>query len=107
MTDLPNLDAQLIGDGKLIGMVLANGSENQVGMIVLERARVEVVSGRTFVTGSIPKDNVDSWVRGLPASVAWEHVGYYLVFDSYDEYKARMKQGSRPWWRRLLDRISG
>jgi hypothetical protein len=94
-------------DGKLIGLVLAHAPVTQVGMVVLERARLETVSGRGFVTGFIPKDDPDSWVRGLPAGVAWEFVGYYLIFDSYDEYKKRLNESAPPWWRRLLGRTRG
>jgi len=98
--DLPNLD------GKLIGLVLAYAPPNQSAMVILERAKLETVAGRIFVTGTIPSDDPDSWVRGLPAGVAWEFVGYYLVFDSLQEYKARVKMTRPPWWRRLLGRAN-
>ena len=77
--ELPNLE------GKLIGVVLAHSPVNQMGMVVLERARLETVSDRAFITGFIPSDEPDSWVRGLPAGVAWEFVGYHLIFNSYHE----------------------
>ena len=96
--DLPNLE------GKLIGVVLAHSPVNQMGMVVLERARLETVSDRAFITGFIPSDEPDSWVRGLPAGVAWEFVGYHLIFNSYQVYKRRLKVVQPPWWRRILGR---
>src|SRR6267142_5526182 len=98
--ELPNLD------GKLIGVVLAHSPVTQVGMVVLERAKLEMVSGRVFVTGFVPRDEPDSWVRGLPAAVAWEFVGYYLIFDSYEEYRRRVKVANPKWWRRLLGKTN-
>ena len=94
--DIPNLE------GKLIGLVLTNAPPSQVGMVILERARLETVAGRSFVTGTIPSDDPDSWVRGLPAAVAWDFVGYYLIFNSHQDYKARIKITRPPWWRRLM-----
>ncbi len=97
--EIPNLE------GKIIGLTLAYAPPNQAGMVVLERARLETIAGRSFVTGTIPSEDPDSWVRGLSAAVAWEFVGYYLIFNSLQEYKARLKVTRPRWWRRILGRI--
>lgn len=89
----------------MIGVVLVNAPTNQTGMVVLERAKFGTLAGRNFVMGWVPNDEPDSWVRGLPAAVSWDHVGYYLIFDSYDEYKKRVKVVTAPWWRRALRRV--
>src|SRR5690242_13374389 len=96
MLELPNLE------GKLIGLVLANAPPGQTGMVILEKAQFGTLAGRSFVIGSIPADDPDSWVRGLPAAVAWEYVGYYLIFNSYQEYRERRKIANPAWWRRVL-----
>jgi hypothetical protein len=95
--DFPDLE------DKIIGLVLAH---QQLGMIVLERAKIETVSGRVFITGHIPKQESDNWVRGLPAALAWEFVGYYVLFSSVEEYMERVRAAEPSWWRRILSRTN-
>jgi hypothetical protein len=98
--EFPNLE------NKVIGLVLAYAPISQVGMVTLERARFEVISDRVFVTGYIPQDDPDSWVKGLPSAVAWEFVGYYVLFNSLEEYLRRAAVARPPWWRRILGRAN-
>jgi hypothetical protein len=83
MTELFNIQ------GKILGIVLANASE-QTGLIVLEDAKLETQAGRDFVTGTIPDVASETWVHGLRSAVAWDAIGYYVVFDSKDQYKKRV-----------------
>jgi hypothetical protein len=99
--ELPDLD------GKVLGVVPAQMPSGQgAPMILLERVKLETVAGRLFVTGYVPADDPGNWTRGLPTGVAWDLVGYYVVFGSLEEYRKRYKEGGS-WWRRFFAWIHG
>src|SRR5262245_60939008 len=89
-------------EGKLVGFIFSANPET--AMIPLQNARVETIGGRIFITGTIA--GADSWIHGLPAAIAWDSVGYYVVFASELEYESRVKVGmrSRSKWDRLFGR---
>ena len=98
MAEIPDLQ------GKPVGIVLANAPLAQWGFLVLENVNFVNQGGREFITGIISTLQSEDWVAGLPAAVAWEAVGYYIVFSSHDEYQSRVARAKRPWWRRLFAR---
>jgi len=98
MAEIPELK------GKPVGIVLANDPSEQVGMLILENVTFVTQGGRDFITGIISGVQSELWVAGLTAAVAWDSVGYYVVFSSHDEYKARIIASKRPWWRRFFVR---
>src|SRR5215470_11645866 len=89
-------------EGKLVGFTFSANPE--AAMIPLQNAKVETIGGRIFITGTIA--GADSWVHGLPAAIAWDSVGYYVVFASEEDYESRVKvgMGSRFRWDRLFGR---
>src|SRR5258708_27612607 len=48
-----------------------------------------MLAGRLFVTGTPPA--LGYWTDGLSAAVAWDSVDSYFIFDSAEDYQARMK----------------
>src|SRR5262245_17509587 len=102
MTELPDLDGKLIG---LVPSRMPSGA-----MIVLEGAKLETVAGRLFVTGQVPTNDPGNWVRGVPGAVAWDLVGYYVVFKSFEDYRKRYGEDSSAWdrfWRRVFAWMHG
>jgi hypothetical protein len=93
-------------EGKLVGFVL---SSSDGSLFLLQNAKVETIAGRTFVTGTVPSLGAagDSWVHGLSAAVAWDNVGYYVVFKSEEDYKSREKGAHRPRWKHLFEWKNG
>jgi hypothetical protein len=98
MADLFNIQ------GKILGIVLANAPPESTGLMVLEDTRLETQAGREFVTGTIPDVASETWVHGLRSAVAWDAIGYYVVFDSKDEYRKRVAMTKRRFWRRIFGR---
>ena len=62
-------------------------------------------AGRLFVVGKVVPHQPPNWADGLKSAVAWDQVNSYVVFDSLDEYQARVSSyydinrtnGSK-WW---------
>jgi len=51
--------------------------------------KFEEVAGRIFITGRIPRESTQSgWNENKIGAVAWDIVTEYVIFDTYEEYKA-------------------
>lgn len=60
--------------------------------------------GRLFVTGRLPEvatKDLD-WVSNLQTAIAWNDVTNYVVFNSREDYVARVKTAPRSLFRRLF-----
>ena len=75
---LPNLS------GKYIRFTI-RGSEDNGASIV--DPHFEMQGGRLFIVGTIPKGGSSGdWLEGISASIAWEDVTDYLLFDSVEHF---------------------
>jgi hypothetical protein len=60
--------------------------------VVLSDCCFEVQVGRVFLLGKDqPRGRFHGWTDGLRRGVAWESVEEYLVFESLEEYLARLQ----------------
>ena len=58
----------------------------------IQHPRWETQGGRLFLVGTIPRGgSTRDWVEGIVCAVAWDEVSDYLLFDSAEEYRARLK----------------
>ena len=58
----------------------------------IEHARWETQGGRLFLVGTIPRGgSTRDWVEGVECAIAWDEVSDYLLFDSVEDYRARLK----------------
>jgi hypothetical protein len=61
--------------------------------VVLSGCSFEVQGGRLFLVGRDQQSGSQpSWSNGARRAIAWEAVEDYLVFDSHQEYLARLPQ---------------
>jgi len=52
----------------------------------------ETQGGRLFLVGTVPRGgSARDWCEGILSAVAWDQVSDYLVFDSIEDYRARLK----------------
>jgi hypothetical protein len=78
--ELPDLS------GKHVLFHLYNSTESYL----LQDISFERYDGRVFVQGRMSKGLAESvWTRGLQASLAWENIKSYLIFDTPEEYSIR------------------
>ncbi len=52
----------------------------------------KVLCNRTFLIGKIPKGaTCNDWAEGLTASIAWDSVVNYMVFENLTDYMLRLE----------------
>jgi len=90
--------------GKLVLFYTANAPRGIQDGVLMEFVNFADFNGKLFLTGRIP--SVDEagtdWVSNLQAGISWEDVTHYLVFDSREDYLARMGVAKPPLLRRLF-----
>jgi len=58
----------------------------------VNRPKWEMQGDRLFLVGTVPRGgSTGDWCEGIVSAVAWDQVTDYLVFDSVDHYRARLK----------------
>lgn len=58
----------------------------------IDRPRWVMQAGRLFLVGTVPRGGSSrDWCEGIVSAVAWDQVTDYLVFDSADHYRKRLK----------------
>ena len=73
---------------KLVSFSLAGDDDARA----IDRPRWETQGGRLFLVGSVPRGgSTRDWCEGIVSAVAWDQVTDYLVFDSADHYRKRLK----------------
>jgi hypothetical protein len=79
-------------DGKLVVLYVSNPARAIQDGIVLEYASFVDYGGKVFVSGRVPEidDAGLQWVSNLKAGVSWETVNHYLIFNSREDYMARV-----------------
>jgi hypothetical protein len=76
------------------GKIVYLYQENRDHEVTLQNARFVELNGRLFLAGEIPEGgSANDWLAGLTAYVSWEHVQEFIVFDSIEEYYARLSRG--------------
>jgi hypothetical protein len=68
--------------------------ENREHELTIQNAVFEEHNGRLFLVGDVPEGgSANDWLSGLKAYVSWDHVQEFIVFDSLEEYFARLSRG--------------
>ncbi len=61
--------------------------------VVLENARFEVQGAKTFIVGEFSEGTTaNDWVSGIRTAISWDSVEQYLIFDSLEDYFARVSR---------------
>ncbi len=73
---------------KLISVSLAGEDDGRA----LDRPHWEMQGGRLFLVGMVPRGgSTRDWCEGIVSAVAWDQVTDYLVFDSSEHYRERLR----------------
>ena len=73
---------------KLVSVSLAGDDDSRA----LEHPSWAMQGGRLFLVGTVPcGGSTRDWCAGVVTAVAWDQVTDYLVFDSADHYRERLK----------------
>jgi len=73
---------------KLVSVSLVGDKDGRA----LDRPRWVTQGGRLFLVGTVPRrGSTRDWCEGLASAVAWDQVTDYLVFDSADHYRERLR----------------
>jgi hypothetical protein len=73
---------------KLVSFSFAGADDSQC----IAHPRWETQGGRLFLVGTVPRGgSMRDWCEGVVSAVAWDQVSDYLVFDSVEDYRARLK----------------
>lgn len=65
--------------------------ENRDHETTIEAPVFEVHSGRLFLVGRVPNGgSQNDWLAGLEVFIAWDQVQEVVVFDSLEDYYARV-----------------
>jgi hypothetical protein len=75
--------------GKILSIYLVNAAPEERACVLLEQAQFERQGDRLFLVGRVPDMKQNGWARGLRAAIAWDSIGYYLLFDSHEEVVRR------------------
>jgi hypothetical protein len=79
----------------LAGKIVYVYQQNREHEVVLQDAGFEEHNGRFFLTGVVPEGcSENDWLMDLKVYVAWDWVQEFIVFDSLEEYYARL---ARAW----------
>ncbi|UCF95134.1 MAG: hypothetical protein JSW39_13610 [Desulfobacterales bacterium] len=93
--------------GKLVLFYTADAPRGIQDGVLMEFVTFTEYGGRLFLKGRIPSVDEDGmeWVSNLQAGISWNDVTHYVVFDSREDYMARMGTAKVPFFRRLLGQI--
>ncbi len=84
---LPNFSKKVVSFGIV-------GNEHTYA---IESPRFEMQAGRLFLVGTVPRGGSSrDWSEGVGSAVVWDQVTDYLVFDSVEHYRERLKIYERP-----------
>jgi hypothetical protein len=73
---------------KLISVSFGGSDDSQA----VEHPQWKRLGDRLFLVGTVPQGcSTRGWLDGIAVAVAWDAVSDYLVFDSADDYRKRMK----------------
>lgn len=73
---------------KVVSLSFAGADDSQP----IEHPRWETQGGRLFLVGTVPRGgSTRDWCEGIVTAVAWDQVSDYLVFDSADHFRERLK----------------
>ena len=74
--------------GKVVSLSFAAADDTNA----IEHPHWETQGGRLFLVGTIPQGgSTRDWCEVIVCAIAWDEVSDYLVFDSADEYRRRLK----------------
>jgi hypothetical protein len=90
--------------GKVILFYVASAPSALDGGILMRHVEFQRIDGRLFAIGRVPEAEGVDWVANLKASVVWESVTHFLVFDSIQEYERRVRRWRPSLWRRVFAR---
>lgn len=76
--------------GKVVTFYVADAPRAIDAGIAMEYLEFKRFGGRLFVTGRVPEISDSQWVSRLQSAIAWDSVVHYLVFDSQEDFRARM-----------------
>jgi len=77
---------------KIVLLYLVNRSDDH--NVVLQSPTFEVQGGRVFLVGDFAEGTTaNDWAAGVRTAISWENVEQYLLFDSIDDYFARISMG--------------
>lgn len=75
--------------GKTVSVGLAGEDTTSA----IENPRFEMQAGRLFLVGTVPRGGSPrNWAAGIPVAVAWDQVQDYMIFDSAEDYRVRLKK---------------
>jgi hypothetical protein len=78
--------------GKIVLIYLVNRTDDY--NVVLQQARLENHAGKIFIVGEFAEGTTSGdWAAGVETAVSWDNVEQYLLFDSIEDYFARMSLG--------------
>jgi hypothetical protein len=73
---------------KLVSVSLVGDQDGRA----IDRPRWVTQGGRLFLVGTVPRGgSTRDWCEGIVSAVAWDQVTDYLVFDSADSYRERLR----------------
>jgi hypothetical protein len=78
--------------GKLLWVRVSRPAPAETGGILLEFPEFVDRSGTLFLSGRQPQYGNGRWSGYQHTSVAWGSVTRYVVFDSLDEYRLRLRR---------------
>jgi hypothetical protein len=62
--------------------------------VLIKNAAFVDQGGRVFLVGEFAEDTTaNDWAAGVQTAIAWDRVEQYLVFDSIEDYFARVSAG--------------
>ena len=93
-----NIPADSLPDlrGKVVLVYHVGSRDPQISSAVLE-PHFEMQGGRLFLCGEpAPGDTPNDWIVGCKLCLAWETVEAYIVFESDEDYRSRIRQAGPP-----------
>jgi len=60
--------------------------------LAIHDSRWEMPGGRLYLLGTVPRGgSTRNWCEAVAVGVAWDSVSDYMVFDSVEEYRKRLR----------------
>ncbi len=64
--------------------------------LALMSIKEKIICNRIFIEGVIPKSATDNnWAEGLVASISWDSIVNYMIFDDLQDYISRMEMSEK------------
>lgn len=89
--------------GKLVSLYVRHPPPALQEAFLLEYATFREIGGHLYLHGRIPEYTGVGWVSRLQYGVRWDEVITYFIFDSVEDYDARVRS-YRPT---LMERLRG